>query len=390
LRNEDQSAGFRDEHGVNKLLVSGPEFGEPDSGRYAYMPAYQRYSGRFFTRLRDAEPGFWKRLSDRAIDILFLSGLYGMVLWEEPIQDYDCHLADYTAGHSRESIVDIWRKPLTEAPCALVRTARPGYGIVYDLLSDGLYQRAVGWTLLSSKGQIGVRHRVFRGVLEAEILSAIADALVRHLDLFDPAGSQLKRDTWFPLGQTGDPRFIGFETGPGSTELRDMADALIAENPFLRNLSRAALDALARAELGWRRTKWISNFDLGLAIVSYAKAVETYFRSDPSFGCGKDDDLKEIAATVKEKLPVADSINDLHKNFRNDAAHGDRLFDVNEVEEARKLAFTIIERAERRRNLATPGRVAAKPSTCTSKRFWGQISEPRTHPIRRLQSSRSA
>src|ERR1039457_1818163 len=33
LRNDDQSAGFRDEHDVNNGLIAGPDFGENDFGR---------------------------------------------------------------------------------------------------------------------------------------------------------------------------------------------------------------------------------------------------------------------------------------------------------------------------------------------------------------------
>src|SRR5271166_4690164 len=51
LHNEDQMGGFRDLRGSNRNLQLGHDFGEPDSGEEIYLPAYLRYSGRFFTEL---------------------------------------------------------------------------------------------------------------------------------------------------------------------------------------------------------------------------------------------------------------------------------------------------------------------------------------------------
>lgn len=350
LKNDDQSAGFRDQHPVNKRLIAGRDFAQNNFNRSAYMPAFQRYNGRFFSKLQEADRDFWTRLDRHSMEILFVSGLYGLLLWDEPIQDYDCHLADYTANDSRTSVSDIWRPTLTGALCDFVRNADPPFSVIYDLLSDSLYQGTIDWERVSGC-DVKIRHRIFKGISDAEILSALADTFLQHLALFYPGGPKLKRDDWLPLSLGDNPRYVGFETELGSTELRDARDSLIASKPYLQFLTGPALDALAVAELGWRTVKRASNFDLGLPIISYSKAVETYFRSDPSWHCGGSDDLKKIASAVAAKgLPELEkAITKLNENFRKPASHGNRKFTNPEVEDARKLAFTIVERAEHSR-----------------------------------------
>jgi cytoplasmic iron level regulating protein YaaA (DUF328/UPF0246 family) len=86
LYNEDQGGGYRDERGVNQALTHDPD-------ELAYMRAYERYDGRFFTAMRKLKPNFWNEIP-KQIEILFVSGLYGLLYWDESIQNYDCHLND--------------------------------------------------------------------------------------------------------------------------------------------------------------------------------------------------------------------------------------------------------------------------------------------------------
>jgi hypothetical protein len=49
IYNEDQKGGFRDERPCNLNISEGLDFGGLDSGAAVYLPAFQRYSGRFFS-----------------------------------------------------------------------------------------------------------------------------------------------------------------------------------------------------------------------------------------------------------------------------------------------------------------------------------------------------
>ena len=95
LHNQDQMAGFRDARPRNLDLQEGPDFGREAIGA-CYRRACERYHGRLSTRLASRASSFWSDLRvNGGVEIAFLSALYGLVLWDEPIQDYDCHFADY-------------------------------------------------------------------------------------------------------------------------------------------------------------------------------------------------------------------------------------------------------------------------------------------------------
>ena len=72
------------------------------------MSAHERYAGRFFTKLRHENSEFWQHLRDSAVDVLFVSGLYGLVRWDEPIQNYECHLGDYCEGGTKQTVLAMW------------------------------------------------------------------------------------------------------------------------------------------------------------------------------------------------------------------------------------------------------------------------------------------
>jgi hypothetical protein len=85
LHNEDQQGGFRGDVGANKALLLGPDFGGQAPGEPVYLPAYRRYNGRFFAALDSLAPNFWSELRKHPIEILFVSGLYGLMYWDEAI-----------------------------------------------------------------------------------------------------------------------------------------------------------------------------------------------------------------------------------------------------------------------------------------------------------------
>src|ERR1039458_5728501 len=125
LYNDDQAGGFRDLRGVNRSLVSGLDVGGTDYGKQLYWPAHKRYCGRFFVELDAIAPGFWSELNRHPIEILFVSGLYGLLLWDEVIQEYDCHLGDYVKGKEpKQTVARLWRPLLTDVLCEFIKTER--------------------------------------------------------------------------------------------------------------------------------------------------------------------------------------------------------------------------------------------------------------------------
>ena len=148
LVNQDQGGGYRDERPSNLRITNGPEFFDGDPPGKGYLPAYQRYSGRFFTALRRRSPKFWKQVPEYPVEIVFVSALYGLVLWDEPIQEYDCHFADqfHDTGQALDSF---WRTTLQASLIDFLQSAKRSpdgkFEVVYDLLSDFLYQQVIDW-----------------------------------------------------------------------------------------------------------------------------------------------------------------------------------------------------------------------------------------------------
>jgi mRNA-degrading endonuclease RelE of RelBE toxin-antitoxin system/cytoplasmic iron level regulating protein YaaA (DUF328/UPF0246 family) len=125
----------------NKELARGKDFGGQLDARY--LPALDRYEGRFFGALERIGK---KRLLDSRHHILFLSGLYGLVTPQEPIQIYSLPL-------ERESkISEVWKndKALTKILSNYIH--RNGIKRVFDFTSRQDYRELIDWELLSETG----------------------------------------------------------------------------------------------------------------------------------------------------------------------------------------------------------------------------------------------
>lgn len=127
-----ESQGMRlADHPHNRALARGGDFG--GTRRVEYMPAVDRYQGRFFLAL-DADSRQRCKAEGRT---LVLSGLYGMVLAGEPIQLYSCPLTP--------DVAEVWQEDslLTEMLCGHVR--RNEIACVVDLTSIEAYRRLIDW-----------------------------------------------------------------------------------------------------------------------------------------------------------------------------------------------------------------------------------------------------
>ena len=144
----------------NNALQNGPDisFDDPisDARGNRYLPAYMRYDGRFFTH---AGMEAFETAILQDCHTLIVSGLYGLITLEEPIQAYNCHLDDELvspdSGTGALRISDWWKqealfdailKEYIEAHNR-VHKQKSGHQIRYvvDLLSEASYQAVFSW-----------------------------------------------------------------------------------------------------------------------------------------------------------------------------------------------------------------------------------------------------
>ena len=122
----------------NRRLAKGFEFGGRKNADY--LPAVERYQGRFFQALGDAG-----RARCRSKDnMLVISGLYGLLRTSEPIQLYSCPLFDEVAAiWARDGLLtDILRRHI----------ARNHILRVFDLTAMSAYRRLIDWDRLAADG----------------------------------------------------------------------------------------------------------------------------------------------------------------------------------------------------------------------------------------------
>ena len=133
VRNQD---GFSWGLDYNRDLVKGLEFGGWKSG--AYLPALDRYEGRFFQALGNTGTA---RCGSND-NLLIVSALYGLVRTSEPMQLYSCPLlADVAAIWLRGGL-------LTDIVRACVD--RTNVLRVFDLTTMHAYRRLIDWERVAS------------------------------------------------------------------------------------------------------------------------------------------------------------------------------------------------------------------------------------------------
>jgi hypothetical protein len=351
--------GFRDLRRANRGLQRGPDFGDADFGKKIYLPAYRRYSGRFFAELdklnRDLKRDFWSELPRDRIEILFVSGLYGLLYWDEAIQEYDCHLSDSVERKGQErmqTVAGLWKPRLTDILCEFIGTEkRHGRPVshVFDLLSEELYQRVFDWERICSKAGVQVHHRVFRPIAGSDTLPFIAQVLGTQLSRFYEESNLFKHGKWRTPHRDHPDSFVkfSFEYPLGSDRnatreggLDKAYKSILASEPKLSKLPFAVLNRLVVAEHSWQKTQSERNFDFGALIVSYAKSVEHWLHSElgdwgtkPVHAAVVHSHLRRLTRDVRELWWL-----------RNNGAHPKPELELTKVhvEQARTLALKIL------------------------------------------------
>jgi len=351
LYNEDQKGGFRDLRSCNRQLVEGPDFNGSIPDRQIYLPAYERYCGRFFEQLTRESPDFWRDVRDKPIEIIFVSGLYGLVLWDELIQNYDCHLADRARNGKERPVWELWRDTLTSALIDLIRNRKTSkrFVVIYDLLSEEEYQRAFRWDQLQ-RLDVEIRHRVFRQSHGPDILTDLATLVAKRLpDLFPDNRAKFEPAQWHDIVDGGSQ--VRFERS-ALTELDHLKLSLKEAHPGLRRVPLETIEDFCLAEALWDKVRGRRDFPLASVVVSFATAVEGFLRStNPTL---KSETLGRIAylsiqGDAPEVASVAAELKELN-SLRKRAAHrasyepGESRLNGDDVKKAQRLAYEVVER----------------------------------------------
>lgn len=192
--------GNRIDNTFNRILQNGPDVSEgvdgEDSTLPLYLPAYQRYRlGRFFDSA--GADSFEQAIFKKDCHTLIVSGLYGLIMLEEPIQLYSCHLDDEIIPEKRgelsssgsvkrncSRVSEFWKEgellDETLKEYILHHNQRHDHKIKYiiDLLSESSYQNVFRWDSLSGwckKNSIIRFHRVVYNVKEPVFLSDLGN-----------------------------------------------------------------------------------------------------------------------------------------------------------------------------------------------------------------------
>ena len=123
----------------NHDLAKGPDFG--GSRRALYLPAIDRYRGRFYQAL--GENGR-QAVSAPGCNMLIVSGLYGLLRPTEQVQLYSCPLS--------AEVAEIWSRDSLLTDLLSDYIERQGILRVFDLLAVDAYRKLIDWQQIADSG----------------------------------------------------------------------------------------------------------------------------------------------------------------------------------------------------------------------------------------------
>ncbi len=128
---------------LNSRLRLGPDIGGNEAS--LYMPAHQRYIGRFFSEACKNNPSIFTETDHH---VLILSALYGILLPEEQIQAYSCHVDD------NPLIKEIWQESGFLTSLILAYINNKLIKMVLDLTGQESYRELVDWERITRKAEV--------------------------------------------------------------------------------------------------------------------------------------------------------------------------------------------------------------------------------------------
>ena len=129
---------------------AGPDLGSLRSeGLVAFLPAFKRYDGNLYHAIPERT---WQSLGRRAgVDVVIVSGLYGLVFWDEPIRNYNVVMPDSPWPGKR--LCTWWsRRGLPKILASLIREI--DYSEVHDFLSTHYRTAVSGYQELQPIGRV--------------------------------------------------------------------------------------------------------------------------------------------------------------------------------------------------------------------------------------------
>jgi len=146
----------------NQELRFGKEFGGM-STRAKYLPAINRYNGRFFGALGENRE---KLVTESNHHLLLLTGLYGIVLPFEPLQLYSCPIMNGSV------IETLWKNEQIITKVLINYCLKNSIKKIFDFTALNIYRNIIDWDMLKAGTNAEVMHCFTK-------LGAGDDALIR-------------------------------------------------------------------------------------------------------------------------------------------------------------------------------------------------------------------
>ncbi len=142
---------FVSELAMNRNLVDGPDFAGNEEGRY--LPALQRYQGKFYFQGLGGPVEARRAVYGSGHHFLILSGLYGLVTPDEPIQLYTCPVEIESV-----EVQTFWRKIDGLTRILIEYIERTDIQRVFDLTARSIYRDLINWEMVREQTRVEVLH----------------------------------------------------------------------------------------------------------------------------------------------------------------------------------------------------------------------------------------
>jgi len=142
---------FVSELAMNRNLVDGPDFAGNEEGRY--LPALQRYQGKFYFQGLGGPAEAMKAVYGSGHHFLILSGLYGLVTPDEPLQLYTCPVEIESV-----EVQTFWRRIDALTRILIEYIQKAGIKRVFDLTARSIYRNLINWEMVREQTRVEVLH----------------------------------------------------------------------------------------------------------------------------------------------------------------------------------------------------------------------------------------
>ena len=142
---------FVSELAMNRNLVDGPDFAGNEEGRY--LPALQRYQGKFYFQGLGGPAEAMKAVYGSGHHFLILSGLYGLVTPDEPLQLYTCPVEIESV-----EVQTFWRRIDALTRILIEYIQKEGIRRFFDLTARSIYRNLINWEMVREQTRVEVLH----------------------------------------------------------------------------------------------------------------------------------------------------------------------------------------------------------------------------------------